>query len=270
MLRKDECKTQLVSRLPKSLRAYVDDRTVLFLKIARPDKTKALRRDLLLLAEVDRLLAAGNRTALYLIVTRWTEDALTSPNKRIAPRHLFLAQLEECNRDLTHTHIALIEEFDFPASLGLSRSVALAAADVTLLLSSYESFGLSAWEAIPYGAVTVVSSALGSVAWLREQCPEALAAHPSVVVADYRETYNEQLRRNGVPPMCVERLVAERTACDLLAKLEQPADARIAAGRDLVLKAFSWEAAGERFAASVNALFSPVRFQVSGMAAGDR
>jgi hypothetical protein len=172
----------------------------------------------------------------------------------VAPRDAFVATLESAKQALRHIRIALIEEFDFPASLGLTRADLLQAADVTVLMSSYESFGIASVEGVPHGAVAVVSSAAGSCSWIQQNRPDVLTSHPSIVVADYLETYNDLLRA-GIPAQRVEQMVAARAARAVLNNLTVPSETRIVAGRQLVYDLFDWEDAGQAFARCVRPLF---------------
>lgn len=255
---KARAKQTLLSQLSNARIAPLTNDPLLLLKIARPDKCKALRRDLWFLMEFDRLLRKDGRRALYLIVTYWPEDTRTRPHKRIASRDSFLVAVEQARSTLENTDIVLVEEFDFPTSLGLSRTELLQATDVTLALSSYESFGIAAIEGIPYGAVTVISSTTGSCAWMCQRRPNALACHPSVVIADYLETYDD-LERSETTAARVEQLVGAKAARAVLARLSISSDDRIACGRELTREVFDWEIAGELFARRICELFAEPR-----------
>jgi len=251
----------------RELKSILDspDRTLLFLKIARPEPCKAIERDLLVVSHIARQVASEGKNVLFLAVSSWDEEGASAGMNYATdglPRSLHekcqdCEVLAEERRQYSHywaecwietikasalgsnAAALLVNAFDWPVipnSHHTSRELLFTAVDVSLGQSTYESFGIAQLEPLPFGCVCTISRASG--ARLLGQNHKTSCA---LVVADYSLQKHQDL--NGKTPQQMKKLetdVASNISRDILQRLNTPREKRQEEALTICRESLDW------------------------------
>jgi hypothetical protein len=227
------------------------ERTLLFIKIARPEPCKAIERDLLVVSQIARQLSSKNKNVLFLAISSWDEEGNSAAMNYATdglPRSLHekcqaCDVLAEERRQYSHywaecwietirdsalgsnAAALLVNSFNWPQipnSICDGRELLLTAADASLGQSTYESFGIAQLEPLPFGCVCTISRASGAYDFLAKYKTSSALA-----VADYSLLGQRDLNARTPREMKnLEAEVASKVAGEILQRLSIPREKR--------------------------------------------
>lgn len=218
---------------------------VLVTHVTRPVISKALWRDLKLLAHLEPILRRDGRTALYVLLSCGAAPRSAGDVRAMAASHGWPRRHVPGYPDLEGAETALwtqidafnsgvgaggavtalfVNQFGFTrerlgdaAPEGLTISDLRRAADVELGLSTYEPFGIAPLEPLHAGAICVVSSVSGCMGLARRALPEVGIAPADAHVlleADFTDHAGDHPAGVGVE----QRTALEEQTCRVLAE----------------------------------------------------
>lgn len=248
-----------------------------FTHVTRLAISKALWRDLDVLAELDGTLAERRQSAVLLVLStelprRPAEDVRYMEREwdwplahRVGPPDLtdgearYYEHVQAFNARARSTRVIYINQFGLDAAVGGSRVPhdfdfldMRIGTDMELGLSLYEPFGISPFEPLTYGALCVVSTSCGCAGFVRQLCGDKLP--PGVILADYihaatqPRTVKDALSIGAAERREAERRIAADIAAEIATRLIDPTaedESLIRAGYDLARR-MSWDAVAER------------------------
>jgi hypothetical protein len=264
------------------LRAYAENLfgwqpDLIFTHVTRLTPSKALWRDLDVLAALEPHLAAAGRTAVLLLlatelpcragadVHRMERDwswplahREGAPDLTGGEAALHLA-VQAFNARARQARVVLINQFGFDrASCGMrvpsdADFIDLRrGSDVELGLSAYEPFGIAPLEPLTYGGLCVVSTSSGCVGFVKQAAGRRRLVN--VVTANYVDAYRrprsvrDALEIDADARRAVERKVAAQVAEQIAERLpmtDAAAEALLEAGDELARR-MSWDVVAER------------------------
>ncbi len=248
-----------------------------FTHVARPVLSKGIWRDLRVLHEMEPLLAAGGKTAVFFMLgtlagQRRTRDVLHMERVTGWPVHHRLGYPDLCNgeetlgdafEDFNRHHravrVVLVNQFGWERRLCGSRMPAemtLAdirrGTDVEFGMSVYEPFGISQLECLSFGAICLLSSVCGCLDLLGHCAPDGLP--DNVLVGDFVRlakpvSVSEAIGATRRQRDAVEAAEGKRLAGELMRRLPQNDDDMaelLRAGWELA-RQLDWERVVEEF-----------------------
>ena len=182
----------------------------IFTHVARPVLSKGLWRDLRVLHELDSILAASGRTAVFFMLgtlagQRRTKDVLNMERQYGWPVNHRLGYPDLCNGEETpgslfadfNSHhrairVVLVNQFGWERRLcgtRMPQEMTLAdvrcGTDVEFGMSVYEPFGISQLEPLGFGAICLVSNVCGCMGFVRRATGGEMPAN--VLEADFTD-----------------------------------------------------------------------------------
>lgn len=163
---KERCRGLLLSYTSIAWHKYLPcSSTIIATHIARAVGTKALNRDLNLMHHLATLVALQNRHILFIVITSWSPNASTSSTFDV---DYLLKRACKLNDEHANLHIRIINHFSWPevAERGfrptsMSRADLHRATDLSIALSTYDSFNIASLEPLSCGAVCAISTGCG-------------------------------------------------------------------------------------------------------------
>lgn len=250
---------------------------LIFTHVTRLASSKALWRDLDVLAAMEPELARRGQTAVLLVIStelprRPAEDVLRMERDwdwplahreggpdLTAGEANYYQWVQSFNARARHIHVIYMNQFGFarPSSgLRVPEDVEFMdlrkATDVEFGLSLYEPFGISPLETLAYGGLCVISTSCGCAGFVKQAT--AGKRVNNVILADYIGALKPGSLKAAVSVTAEERRAAERevaveVAEQTLRRLPQDAAASaklIRSGYELAQR-MSWDAVAERF-----------------------
>lgn len=256
-----------------------------FTHVTRLVISKALWRDLDVLTELDRRLAAAGETAVLLVLStelprRPAADVLRMEQEwdwplahREGPPDLtggeaaYYQLVQAFNARARHARVVFINQFGLNGTLGGERvPEALEfmdlrrGTDLEFGLSLYEPFGISPFEPLTFGGLCAVSTSCGCTGFVTALANEGRAGQPvaspaNVLLADYisadppPRSVKEALEIRAPQRREIERRVAAELADEVIQRLPRTAAQRaklLEDGYELARR-MSWDTVAQRF-----------------------
>ena len=164
--RKEQCRRLLLSYAKYTWNSSLDsENTVTALRISRAVTAKGFHRDLKLMYSCAKNLQDQEKSVLFLLVTSWTPSDSESFDLISSLSH----QAKALCSMTSNLHIQIINQYAWPEypergarPTGLSRDDLLCAADVSIALSTYDSYNIALLEPLSCGAICVLSGGCGA------------------------------------------------------------------------------------------------------------
>lgn len=141
------------------------EKTVIATRVTRAVASKGLHRDLNLLFRCAKILQVQKRSALFLLITTWT----ASDNPTFDLITSLSDQAERLSEQAPNLHIRLINQYAWPQypergarPTGLSRDNLHRVTDLSIALSTYDSYNIAVLEPSSCGAICVLSRGCGA------------------------------------------------------------------------------------------------------------
>ena len=170
--------------------------TLIALRITRAVCTKGLHRDLDLMYKCASFLDQKNKHILFLIVTSWslTDQGSLPFISSVVKRASVL------NEEIPNLHIHVINQYSWPKHpelgarpTGMSRNDLLRAADLSVALSTYDSYNISCLEPLSCGAIGVISTGCGAA----KRISRLTGGEDTFVIADFTAELIESRERSS-------------------------------------------------------------------------